>query len=138
MLYICCAVLSCSVMSNSAIPWTVAHQAPLSMGILQAEYWSGLPWLPPGDLPNPGIKPRSPALQADPLPSEPPGKSESEVAQSCLTLCTPMDCRLPGSSVHGILQARILEWVAMPFSKGSSQPKDRTQVSHIAGGFFTV
>ena len=73
-------MLSCSVMSDSAIPWTVAHQAPLSMGIVQAEYWSGLPWLPPGDLPNPGIKPRSPALQADLLPSEPPGKSESEVA----------------------------------------------------------
>ena len=45
-------------------------------------------------------------------------------AQSCLTLCDSMDCSLPGSSVHGILQARILEWVAMPFSRGSSQPKD--------------
>ena len=49
------------------------------------------------------------------------------VAQSCLTLCNPMDCSLPGSSVHGILQARILEWVAMPFSTGSSQPRDQTQ-----------
>ena len=49
----------------------------------------------------------------------------------------PMDCSLPGSSVHGILQARILEWVAIPFSRGSSQPRDRTQVSCIAGGFFT-
>ena len=46
------------------------------------------------------------------------------VTQSCLTLCDPMDCNLPDSSVHGILQARILEWVAMPFSRGSSQPKD--------------
>ena len=46
--------------------------------------------------------------------------------QSCLTLCDPMDCSPPGSSVHGIPQARILEWVAMPFSKGSSQPRDRT------------
>ena len=55
-------------------PWTVAHQAPLSMGILQEEYWSGLPCSPPGDLPNPGIKPRSLTLQADSLPSEPPGK----------------------------------------------------------------
>ena len=52
--------------------------------------------------------------------------------QSCLTLCDPMDYR-----VHGILQARILEWVAFPFSKGSSQPRDGTQVSRIAGGFFT-
>ena len=55
----------------------------------------------------------------------------------CLTLCDPMDCSLPGSSVYGILQARILEWVAVPFSRGSSQLKDQTQVSCIAGGFFT-
>ena len=48
--------------------------------------------------------------------------------------CDPMDCSLP---VHGILQARILEWVAVPFSRGSFQPKDRTQISHVAGGFFT-
>ena len=60
------------------------------------------------------------------------------VAQSCLTLADLMDCSPPGSSVHGILQARILEWVAMPSSRGSSQPRDQTQVSHIAGGFFTV
>ena len=61
-------------------------------------------------------------------------KSESEVkvAQSCPTLCDPMDYR-----VHGILQARILDRVAFPFSKGSSQLRDQTQVSHIAGGFFT-
>ena len=52
--------------------------------------------------------------------------------QSCSTLCNPMDY-----TVQGILQARILEWVAFPFSRGSSQPRDRTQVSHIAGGFFT-
>ena len=49
-----------------------------------------------------------------------------------------MGCRLPGSSIHGILQARILEWVAILFSRGSSQPKDWTQVSHIAGKFFTI
>ena len=59
------------------------------------------------------------------------------VAQSCLTLCDPMDCSPPGSSVHGILQARILEWVAIPFSRGSSQPRGQTQVSCIAGRFFT-
>ena len=58
-------------------------------------------------------------------------------AQWCLTLCDPMDCRLPGSSVHGIFQARILEWVAISFSRRSSQG-DWTQVSCIAGGFFTV
>ena len=65
-------------------------------------------------------------------------KSESEVAQSCLTLSNPMDCSLPGSSVLGTSQARILEWVAISFSRGSSWPRDRTQVSCIAGGFFTT
>ena len=59
-------------------------------------------------------------------------------AQSCLTLCDPVDCNSPGSSVHGILQARILEWVTMPSSKESSQLRDLTQVSHIAGRFFTA
>ena len=55
-------------------PWTVAYRAPWSMGLSRQEYWSGLPFLSPGDLPNPGIKPGSPALQTDTLPSEPLGK----------------------------------------------------------------
>ena len=55
------------------------------------------------------------------------------VPQSCLTLCDPMDCSLPGPSVQGIFQARILEWVAISFSRGTSQPRDRTRVSCIAG-----
>ena len=55
-------------------PWTVACQAPLSMGFSRQEYWSGLPFPSPGDLPNPGVEPGSPALQAGSLPSEPPGK----------------------------------------------------------------
>ena len=62
------------VMSDSATPWTVALQAPLSMRFSRQEYWSGLPFPPPGDLPNPEIKPGSPALQADSLLAEPPGK----------------------------------------------------------------
>ena len=57
-----------------ATPWTVAHQAPLSMGFTRQEYWSGLPFPSPGDLPNQGTEPRSPTLQADALASEPPGK----------------------------------------------------------------
>ena len=60
------------------------------------------------------------------------------VVQLCPTLCDPMDCGLPGSSVHGILQARILEWVAIPFSGGSSQPRDGARVSCLAGRFFTI
>ena len=59
------------------------------------------------------------------------------VVQPCPTLCDPMDCSPPGSSVHGILQARTLEWVAIPSSGGSSQPSDRTWVSCSAGRFFT-
>ena len=57
---------------------------------------------------------------------------------SCVQPCDPMDCSLPGFPVHRILQIRILEWVAISFSRGSSQPKDRIQVSHIAGGVFTI
>ena len=56
--------------------WSVAYQAPPSLGFSRQEYWSGLPFPSPGDLPNPGIKPGSPVLQADALPSEPPGKPQ--------------------------------------------------------------
>ena len=89
-----------------AMPWTIIHQAPLSMGFSRQEDWSGLPFPPPGDLLDPGIKPKS--------------------FQLCLTLCDSMDCRPPGSSGHGTLQARILEWVAMLSSRGSSRPRDWT------------
>ena len=203
------------------------------MEFFRPEYWSGYSFPSPGDLPNPGIEPRSLALQADSLPAEPQGKPKNtgvgsqsllqwifltqewdqdlkklnkwfitfqsnrprwihwwincakclrkkftnylqslseerregilsnsfyeasislvakpdknitrkdkykmislmRVAQSYLTLCNPTNY-----TVHGILQARILEWVAFPFSRRSSQLKDQTQVSRIAGGFFT-
>ena len=65
-------------------------------------------------------------------------KYEYEVAQLCLTLCNPVDCSLPDSSVHAIFQARILEWVAISFSRGFSPPRVRTWVSHAAGTLFTV
>ena len=71
-----------------------AHQAPPSLGFSRQEHWSGLPF-------------PSPMHESE---------SESEVAQSCPALCDPMDCSLPGSSLHGILQARVLEWVAISFS----------------------
>ena len=83
-------VFSHSVMPDSTTPWTVVRQAPLCMGIFQAEYWSGLPCSSSGDLPNPGIKLRSPALQVDSLPSEPPGKPKN----------TEVECR---SLLQGIL-----------------------------------
>ena len=105
------------------------------MGFPRQQYWSGLPCRSPGDLSDLGIKPESlmsPALA---------GKfftTVCEVTQSCLTLCNPMGCSPPGSSVHGILQARILEWVTIFFSRGSSQPRDQTQVSCIAGRHFIL
>ena len=71
-----CESVSRSVMSDSLRPpWTVAHQAPLSVEFSRQEYWSGLPSPSPRDLPDPGIKPGSPALQAESLPSEPPEKT---------------------------------------------------------------
>ena len=91
--------LNCVWLCN---PWTL-H----SMEFSRPECWSGQPFPSPGDLPNPGIKPRSPALQADSLPAEPQGSP------------------------------RILEWVAYPFSSRSSQPRNWIRVSCIAGGFFT-
>ena len=63
------------------------------------------------------------------------------VSQSCLALCSPLDCSPPSSSVHGIFQARVLQWVAIPFSRGSSRPRDQTCISSdscTAGGFFTA
>ena len=72
-----------------------------------------------------------PSLDGASLTPYPHGESESE-SLSVMSDCDPMDY-----TVHGILQVRILEWVAFPFSRGSSQARDRTQVSHIAGGFFT-
>ena len=88
-----------------ATPWTVAYQAPLSVGFSRREYWSGVPLPSPGDLPDPGIEPGSPALQADALLSEPPGKPHfyfqfSSVTQSCPTLCDPMNRNTPGLPIH--------------------------------------
>ena len=65
-------------------------------------------------------------------------ESESEVAQSCPTLWDPMDCSLPSSSVHGIFQAIVLEWIAISFSRGSSRPRDQTRVFHIVDRRFTL
>ena len=73
-MYVKVKVKSLSRVRLFAIPWTVAHQAPQSMGFSRQEYWSGLPFPSPGALPDPGIEPKSPALWADTLTSEPPGK----------------------------------------------------------------
>ena len=87
-------LLSCfSCVRLCATPETAAHPAPLSLGFSRQEHWSGLPF-------------PSPVHER---------KSESEVTQSCLTLSDPMDCSLPGSFVHGIFRARVLDWVAIAF-----------------------
>ena len=66
------------------------------------------------------------------------GFMRSEVSQSCLTFCNPMDCTLTGSSVHGIFQVTVLEWLAISFSRASSCPRFQTRVSHFAGSHFTL
>ena len=126
-------------------PWTVAHQAPLSVGFSRQECWSGLPFSSPGDLPEPRIKPMSPALAGGFFTTSVTWEIRIEkrkvkvlVTQLCLTLCNPMDCSPPGSSVHEVLQTRILEWVAIPFSRGFSWPRDWTHGSCTAGRFFTI
>ena len=107
------------------------------MGFPRWKYWSGLPFPSPGDLPDPGIELVFPALASGFFTTEPPGKfplhyeKESVVTQSCPTLCNPMDYSPPGSSVHGVLQARILKWIAIPFFRKSSRPSDRTWVRQI-------
>ena len=126
-----------------ATPWTAAHQAPPSMGFSRQEYWNGVPLPSPGELclssvqfsrsvVSDSIRPHSRQPTRLPGPWDSPGKntgvgfyfllqcmkvkSESEVAQSCPTLSDPMDCGPPGSSIHGIFQARVLEWGAIAFS----------------------
>ena len=87
-----CAVLSrFSHVQLFATLWTVAHQAPLSMGFSRQEYWCGLPYLPPGYLPNSGIKPRSPALQADSFPVEPP-RNPSVPKRSTKSITAVLKC----------------------------------------------
>ena len=106
------------------------------MGFSRQEYWSGLPCTPPRDLPNPGIESLflvSPALAgrfcttSTTWEAQLQGVCCAKSFQSYPTLCDPMDCSLPGFSVRGILQVRILKWVAVPSSKRSSQPRDLTR-----------
>ena len=154
--------------------WTVACQAPLSMEFFRQEYWSGLPFSAPGDLPDSGIKPTISYVscigkwilyhwttwgalsiseydliwhwghcQGNKLILEgvgPQSKMKVKVltAQSCLTLCDPMDCSPSGSSVNGTFQARTLECIAISFSKGSSPPRGWIRVFCTAGRFFTA
>ena len=117
---------SLSLVRLFASPWTRAHQAPPSMEFSRQEYWSGLPFPSPGDLPNPGIEPRSPTLQADALTSEPPGKPNSGISSNlnlcccsvtklCRTLWDTMNCSKPGFPVfHCFLEFAYIHghWVS--------------------------
>ena len=111
------------------------------MGFPRQEYWSGLPFPSPGDLPDPGIEPSSPALAGWFFTIEPPGKPEERMLMllldhfSRVRLCDPRDGSPPGSSVPGILQARTLEWVAISFSsawKWKVKVKPLSQVQLLA------
>ena len=94
-------------------------RASLPMGFSRQGCWSSLPFPSPGYVPNPGVELRSPALQVNSLPSEKHAGKSGKSLQSCPTLRDPMDCSPPGSSVHGIFQARVLEWGAITFSRNS-------------------
>ena len=115
------------------IPWTVVLSAPLFMGFFRQEYWSKLPFPSPRDLPNPGIEPTVSCIflhwQAGSLPLSNLKCKRVLVAQLCLTLFHSMDCNPLGSSVYGIIQARILEWVAISYSRGSSWPSVQIHIS---------
>ena len=120
-IHLCQHCLSLSRVLLFVTPWTVAHQAPLSMGFPRQEYWSALPFPTLRDLPNPGIKAGSPALQADSLPSEPPGKS-------AYTHCV--------HAKSAVLYLTRTLWtvahpcsVSMSSSRGSSWPRDQTLLS---------
>ena len=125
-------------MSNSVTPWTVALQAPLSMGFSRQEYWSGLPFPPPGD------DLTSPALAGGFFTTSATWKPHNQtlvclVTLSCLTLYDLMDCVACQAPLSiEILQVSLLGWVTMPSSWRSSQPRDRIQVSRIAEVFFTI
>ena len=97
-----------------AILWTVAHQAPPSMGLSRQEYWSGLPFPSPGDLPNPGIEPRSPALQTDALTSEPPGKLFFNYLHGCL-IWTPIQMSDLWGLSSSFLIFSFLFFISLPF-----------------------
>ena len=90
-------------MSDPATPWTVAHQARLSMGFSRQECWSGLPFPSPGDLPDPGIEPRSPALQAHTLTSEPPGKRRKKDLISLIKRLSNVNSLYEGDSFFALV-----------------------------------
>ena len=150
-------VKSLSRVQLFATPWTAVHQAPPSIGFSRQSVleWGAIAFsLLPMLSRNPGLLNYYVSLtthiQSQELLSILQNtflvhidlsikiQIQSEGVQSCPTFCDPMDRSLPGSSVHGIFQAKVLEWIAISFSRGSSRLRDRTQVSCIAGRRFTL
>ena len=138
--------VSHSVESDSAIPWTVAHQAPLTMGFSRQEYWSGMPILSPEDSSWPRDRTRVSCLAGRFFTIWAAGKTYCRVDlkkqrysaaaaakshQSCSTLCDPIDGSPPGSPIPGILQTRILEWVAISFSNAWKWKVKVKSLSHV-------
>ena len=129
-------------------PWTIACQSPLSIGLPRQEYWSMLPFPSPRDLPKSGIEPGSPAcaFQAHSLKTatreaQPYHCMHAKSLQSCLTLCDPVDCSPPGSSVNGILQQEFWNGVPFPSPEGLLYPRiEPTSLMSpaLAAGFFTT
>ena len=124
-------VKSLSRVQPFATPRTVAYKAPLSVEFSRQEYWSGLSFPSPGDLPDPGIEPGSPALQADSLPTELWRKP------MYLKMHESVSLRVLSKALWAVQLGKNTAWVASSFSRGSFQPRNRTQVSCIAGRFFT-
>ena len=114
--------VSCSVMSDSATPWTVAPQVPLSVDFSRQEYWSRLPFPSPGVLPNLGIEPRSPALEADSLPSERPGRPQlasrinKNIVRFIIFLKDKTYCKYREKQLEIILRTKS-KFLAMKFFK---------------------
>ena len=157
-----CACSVTSVMSDSCNPVDYPARLPCpSPGIFRKVYWSGLPYLPPGDLPQEGSNPWCFLLWRQILYCWATWEAHiymcvcvdmcvcvliyiyththiyiytyiSVCAHSCPSLCDSMDCSPPGSSVHGIFQARILEWIAISCSTGFSPPRDQTRISRVS------
>ena len=127
--------------------WTVAHQAPLSMGFSRQEYWSGLPCPPPGDLPHPGIEPASlmsPALADRFFTTSATWEAQKHTYKDKVKSLSRVQLfGTPWTLAYQAPQSmwfsrQVLEWVAISFSRGSSQPRDRTQVSRIVDRRFAI
>ena len=142
--YCCCCYLVAQVCPTLCDAMDCSPPGSSVHGVLQARV---LDWVASSfsrRSSQPGLKPLSLALAGRFLSTETPGNTLCYHARSlwsCSSLCDPLGCSPPGSSVHGVFQARILEWVAMPSSRGSSCPGDRTTLltsPALAGGFFTT